>query len=198
MRKTVDDWDSLANLLKEEFQPPDYDERLWDEIKNRTQGLSESIGIYYAVMINLFARLSEPISDEQRIKLLLRNIDPYYQKQLSLTDVTSENQLLKLRRKIEKTKASIDNFVAPSRNTSSLEPDLAYNPVSRSRYSEMAADNSRSDSRHCWNCQQEGHISKSCSTPAKIHCYRCDEPNVTKASCHKCNKRSSGNFNRRR
>lgn len=36
-KKKCQDWDTLTGLLKEEFQPPEYDDRPLDEIKRRTQ-----------------------------------------------------------------------------------------------------------------------------------------------------------------
>jgi hypothetical protein len=61
----LSDWDEVVQLLKQEFLPPDFDELLWDEIKGRLQGKSESITIYVAVMETLFARLSRPRRDNQ-------------------------------------------------------------------------------------------------------------------------------------
>lgn len=68
--KHASDWPSLVKLLREEFQPADYDERLYDEIKSRTQGSSESIGIYIAIMDNLFSRLPVTIPENKQLKIL--------------------------------------------------------------------------------------------------------------------------------
>ncbi|KAK4884771.1 hypothetical protein RN001_001042 [Aquatica leii] len=49
-KSLVSDWDELTKLLRDEFQPHDYNEKLLSEIKNRTQGPDESIGVYVAVV----------------------------------------------------------------------------------------------------------------------------------------------------
>lgn len=37
IRKSVNSWVELVSALKEEYQPHDYEEKLLEEIKNRTQ-----------------------------------------------------------------------------------------------------------------------------------------------------------------
>jgi hypothetical protein len=55
-RKNATDWNSLVTLLRGQFQPADYNDRLFDEIRQRTQGSDETIGLYLAVMDSLFDR----------------------------------------------------------------------------------------------------------------------------------------------
>jgi hypothetical protein len=59
VRDGIGDWQSLVKLLKKNFLPPDYDERLLDEIKSRYQSRDESPAIYVALMNNMFTRLSK-------------------------------------------------------------------------------------------------------------------------------------------
>lgn len=68
--KHASDWSSLVKLLREEIHPADYDERLYDEIKSRTQGSSESIGIYMAITNNLFSRLPVTFSENKQLCLV--------------------------------------------------------------------------------------------------------------------------------
>ncbi|KAK9718340.1 Reverse transcriptase (RNA-dependent DNA polymerase) [Popillia japonica] len=67
-----------------------------EEVKHRTQGQNESIGLYLSVMSNLFARFTHKISDAKQLKILMKNILPFYQTQLGLVEITSIPQLLKL------------------------------------------------------------------------------------------------------
>lgn len=82
-------WQDLGQGLKEQFQSPFYSEELFVEIKRRTQGKDESVGMYLAKMSNLFTRLGTPPSEEAKVRILLKNINPYYQAQLIHSQVTS-------------------------------------------------------------------------------------------------------------
>lgn len=70
-RRRAIDWHSLVRLLREEFQSPHYDEQLLAEIRSRTQGNSESVGIYLASMEGMFERLSVKIPPPSRKSKLL-------------------------------------------------------------------------------------------------------------------------------
>lgn len=78
-RKWVHDWDNLVAALRAEYLPHNYDRKLFEEIKRRTQGPGESIGMYVAVMANLFSRLTTDIPETAKLEALCENIDPYYQ-----------------------------------------------------------------------------------------------------------------------
>lgn len=43
--------------------PADYNDKLIDEIKKRTQGPTETMGIYLAIMKNMFNRLTVPVTE---------------------------------------------------------------------------------------------------------------------------------------
>ncbi|EEZ97617.1 hypothetical protein TcasGA2_TC012951 [Tribolium castaneum] len=51
--ENVKDWNSLVTLLKGHYLPHDYDDRLWNEIKMRTQGKNELVHEYIAIMKSL-------------------------------------------------------------------------------------------------------------------------------------------------
>ncbi|KAJ8911597.1 hypothetical protein NQ315_003978 [Exocentrus adspersus] len=127
VRKEVSNWNSLVKLLREEFQPIDYNEKLFEEIKRRTQGSDESIGIYLSIMTAIFSRLTCPVSEDIQLKVILKNISPFYQTQLGLTEITSISQLRTLGRKLECTREAVETFSLPSRRSNNtFEPDLAY------------------------------------------------------------------------
>ncbi|KAJ8953395.1 hypothetical protein NQ318_023512, partial [Aromia moschata] len=143
MRREVDNWDALVKLLREEFQPTDYNEKLFEEIKRRTQGSDESIGIYLSVMSAMFNRLTCPT-------------------QLGLTDVTSIAALRTLGRRLEARREAVEAFSPPSRKTNNtLEPDLAYvgvDATSSSGSCSTVETNTENRSRLvCYNCNKPGH-----------------------------------------
>lgn len=212
-------WKELEELLRLEFQPINYDERLLDEIKRRTQGHDESMGMYVAVMKNMFARLSQPHPEDQQLRIILRNMSPFYQTQLGLVDVNTIHDLLVYGRKIEERRYAVENFVPPSKKKGDLEVDLAYvntavaeldvstisplrdttTPVT-SQLRTAAPPNVSSPTFACWNCGDLSHRAGRCPKPrTKVYCFRCGKPDVTVKSCAKCgNERvPSGNAPRR-
>lgn len=64
MRKQSESWSDIVHHLKQEFHPPNFNEKLWQKIKCRTQGPTENIGLYLAVMDNLFNRWTIPVDEK--------------------------------------------------------------------------------------------------------------------------------------
>lgn len=195
-RKRVFSWPDLAKALRDEFQPVNYNEKLFEEIKQRTQGPNESIGVFFSVMSTMFGRLTCPISEEVQVKILLRNVLPFYQQQLALVDITTVEELRRLCRKLDARRQDAEAFVSPPRRNV-LEPDLAYVETTEvlapsSTPSPMVPTEVAAIRKEitCWNCNRAGHRSINCTAPKNIHCYRCGAKDVTTRTCVKCN---SGN-----
>lgn len=102
VRKTECKWDGLVKRLREEFQPHNYTEKLFEEIRKRTQGPEESVGIYLAVMLAMFDRLECPVSQEMQLKIIMRNLSPFYQSQLGLVEVKTIGELKTLCKRLKK------------------------------------------------------------------------------------------------
>lgn len=194
-RKSVSNWNELVSQLREEFQPHDYDTKLFDEIKRRTQGPEETIGIYLAIMSSLFGRLSTPISEEIKLKILMRNISPFYQTQLGLMDVKSMEELRTLCRRLEVRREAVEAFSLPCKKFNLLEPDLAYlgTEIQSSVTDEaVSVAATKSDPITCFNCGKPGHRAVGCLEPRRKYCYKCKKSGYTVKTCPTC-KVSSGN-----
>lgn len=126
LKHKINDWDTLCNVFKEEFLPRDYNEKLWEQIKSRTQGEKESIAIYVAYMTNIFNRLSIKVDESIKLKILRKNILPFYQNQLGLIDISSTDELISLCRKLEDNRNDVLNFKPPVYDKNQIESDLAY------------------------------------------------------------------------
>jgi hypothetical protein len=202
IRRQASDWKSLVGLLRKQFQPPDYNDKLFDEIRRRTQGADESIAMFVAVMDNLFDRATVRVPEATRLKLIVNNLAPFYQNQLGLAPIISREQLLDASRILEARRASVDSYVQPTRRKGNLlEPDLAYVQISSCSSSNSVQDPCASRvsgvkaiAGPCWNCGKPNHSFRSCAEPRKRFCYRCGAPECTIKTCHKC----SGNERRKK
>lgn len=205
-RDSFNSWSEIESALRDEYLPPDYDDVLIREIERRTQGSSESLGVYVAVMKNMFARLSEKLKEDKQIKIIRRNLTPFYQTHLGLVEVPSLKELIRLGKLIEQKKVAMENYVPPCRKRTDLEPDLAYLDVkvdvatveSKSPVQNIPSPTSRpvevTSSNVCWNCGSREHYARNCTRPkARNYCYRCGRPHVTVNTCPQC----SGNELRR-
>lgn len=199
VRREVDNWETLVKLLREEFQPSDYNERLIEEIKRRTQGSDESIGIYLSIMSAMFSRLTCAVTEKVQLKIIMRNISPFYQTQLGLTDITSIAQLRTLGRRLEARREAVEAFTPPARkNVNSLEPDLAYVGVASVISSEDTC--STVDTRGnrtpqqilCYNCSKPGHRAIGCLEKRRVYCYKCKKEGVTTRNCPNCTRQGNG------
>lgn len=140
LKGKVKDWKTLCEHFREEFLPRDYTERLWEQIKTRTQGEKESITIYVAYMTNLFNRCSASINEAIKLKILRKNILPFYQTQLGLIDISTVDELIELCKRIEDSRINVLSFVPPSLDKHSVEPDLLYQASATGKQSKKRLD----------------------------------------------------------
>ena len=210
VKEWATDWESLVELMKEQFLPANFDRDLFEEIKRRTQGDHESIGLYIASMKGLFNKMKQPMSENTQFEIILERIDPYYQPFIAFEQISSITELLAACRKIDAKREIAKSFTPPPPKNKSLIPELAYACTSRSldrassssegprHISEISNEdkrpqmsNSKSVSeKTCWNCGNAGHFSMRCPNPQRRYCYLCGFRNVTVRTCPKCNKKS--------
>ncbi|KAI5635729.1 retrotransposon gag protein domain-containing protein [Phthorimaea operculella] len=131
IKDTIKSWDDLEKLLIADFSHFDYDYRLMTEIRNRTQGDSENIAVYFSIMSQLFSRLSKPLSEDDKLQILLHNIKPCYASVIaSASATTSINTIDSLRticRNFENVQCYTSQYREPPRVTQdTLAPDLAF------------------------------------------------------------------------
>lgn len=184
-------WDELVRELKTTFLPPFYEEHLFEEIRKRTQGQNENIAVYVSVMTSLFNRLGNKLKEEDQLKILLKNITPFYQQQLALQEIRSINELIAVCKKLEERKVAIDEFVPPPSRFETFEAEYSYTErrenvtVAEIRTPLQNSTKKNSDLR-CFKCQKLGHFARDCRVK-KIYCYKCKKPDVTIRSCTNCN-----------
>ena len=118
--------------MKEQFLPVNFDRDLFEEIKRRTQGDHESIGLYIASMKGLFNKMKQPMSENTQFEIILERIDPYYQPFIAFEQISSITELLAACRKIDAKREIAKSFTPPPPRNKSLIPELAYACTSRS------------------------------------------------------------------
>ncbi|CAK1603253.1 unnamed protein product [Parnassius mnemosyne] len=190
-REYVNSWEELVNLLLVTFQRPYYQDELLEEIKKRTQGKREKIAIYLAVMQNMFNRLPEKINEEQKLSILLKNIQPYFQLAVCRDQFNTVSELTSVLRVLERTRTNCENFQEPTNTSTTLEPDLAYQGHSLAEVNEVTKIASTFNVRNfglknikCWNCRVAGHTFKNCTLPRqRLFCYKCGKFGQTVKNC---------------
>lgn len=198
-RKQLEDWEHLVQQLRNEFQPLNYNEKLFSEIKQRTQGLDESVGTYLDNMEALFSRLTCTISATAKLKIMLDNLQPFYQSQLALIEINSTDHLRKLCKQLEARKEVVQNFAPPSRRQKHLEPDLAYLDVTNTNLEDedvAGVSRFRTSERKCFNCGSPSHFIQNCPRPRVRKCFRCGEMGSTVLTCSKCSGNGAGRYRR--
>lgn len=189
IKTEIHTWEELAHRLRQEFESYDYEHELWKEIRARTQGPQERVGPYFACMVNLFARLPRPATDDEKLAILRRNMAPYFIHHTGLLEFTSVEQLRDTCKRLEANRARAENFQPPPTNKRKLlEPDLACQSQSRPAVTRLEGSRPPNISKNilCWNCRKPGHLYSVCRAPRTKFCYSCGTVNQTKASCPKC------------
>lgn len=184
IKSDIHNWVELKTLLLDEYLPSDYDHRLLQEIRSRTQGTDESIVNYLSIMQNYFSRLSKPISEEEKLNIVMFNIRPFYTTQLALSPVESWNDLKRKCRFLENARERTAHFSEPPKVTTSfLAPDLGYK---RHKSPPRVSAIQPSNGLFCVRCRVNGHSLKGCRAPWLLICYRCGEKGFNANNCPKC------------
>lgn len=194
-RHRLTNWGDFVSLLRANFRDPDYDVRLFDEIRRRTQGKEESVGVYMAKMRCLFNRLSYPLPEVQKVSLVERNFRPELLPFLARCTCTSLDQLEAELTRVEVWTRRAARFQDPPSSRSALEPDLAYGGGygNLRAVPKIAAVQSVPDSEKykrrvmvCWNCKEPHHTYFKCKEPLTVFCRRCGNDGVATESCTRC------------
>jgi Retrotransposon gag protein len=116
----------LQSALVANFRPADYDERLWDQLRLRTQAPEERLNLYVSEMQSLFALLENIPSEESRLKFIKARLNPFCLQNIkNLRSINSIDQLADEWIELEALKSRVDNYRAPSAPENPIEPNLA-------------------------------------------------------------------------
>ncbi|KAJ8964168.1 hypothetical protein NQ317_016442 [Molorchus minor] len=169
-RGRVTSWNELVNEFRQEYLSASYDDELFEELQRRTQHSSESIGVYLAIMSSYFGRLRCAISEDTKLKIILRNLHPYYLERLSEPMPSTLAELRSSCRSMEARRDMMKNYVEPpTRRSNALEKDLAYIDISEDlsaieTSSQEARDQVKTNVIICYRCSQQGHKANECNS----------------------------------
>lgn len=209
VREYIKSWDELVILLKQDFDQVDYDYRLMSEISQRTQGETENITIYFSIMSGMFSRLSEKLSEEKKLQILLHNIRPCYADTLAANpDIKTIESLRTKCRNYEIFQSRRSQFHEPPKATSeTLAPEFAYTKSNcsyiKSQYVKTynnfntpnscqnvrvnaVASNSSPKLLFCPRCRTNDHSLKMCQEPRAPICFKCGKKDVIFPNCPDC------------
>ncbi|CAF4889917.1 unnamed protein product [Pieris macdunnoughi] len=79
VRDRIGSWHELLSLLRTDFDTFDFDYKMMNQIRSRSQGEEESITIYLAIIHGMFSRLfTTARSEADKLEIILLNIRPCY------------------------------------------------------------------------------------------------------------------------
>lgn len=200
-------WYHLREAMRNEFRLQKTDFEIRKEIEARKQGNREPFSDYRLDVEKLVAKMRNPVSDEELIEMLRRNMNNRLQNFLLLHRVNSGDELQGLCRMYENLwtqTTSQGHVVQPIRkqvnelrtdeDSESEELDFIealQRPVTPRRQDQRLqvplANEGISKPIYCWNCTSSGHTFKGCHIPqSRFFCYGCGKPNVVKVRCPNC------------
>lgn len=195
-RSTFTSYSDVVSAIKEEFDIPDLDHLLLNEIRSRTQSKHETIVTFLATVLGMCERLEKDLSDSEKLDILMRNIRPEYSKELALQDISSIAQLKSLCKRIELAKVRADQFREPSadgakpsssRTISNSKRNFnSYRPPPAPKNFVDAVNPSESK-QPCFRCGRTNHYTRHCKASRALVCFKCGEKDVRTPECPKCN-----------
>lgn len=210
LQDTVSSWDEVCERLKEDFSQSDYDYRFLEEIRARTQGERENITIFLSIMAGMFSQLQRPLSEADRLEIILHNIRPIYASVLtSVSKIESIEQLRTLAKNFEDVQARLSQFREPPKaGPTTLAPNFAYAHASDGSHTSRYSENKPSPNHHfqqykspptsakpvhavtrqlfCPRCRVDSHSLRQCKAERKIVCFRCGRPDFRHYDCPDC------------
>ena len=122
-------WSSFADLkadLISNFRTADYDDRLWEQLRLRTQAKDERLNLYVCHMMSLFDLLETPPTEKERLDFIRARLNPFsWSHMRDLPNIASIKELISAGLHLEVVKSKIDNYRPPAAPDNPIEPNMA-------------------------------------------------------------------------
>lgn len=206
LRNSKLSWKDIRALLIKDFGLHDYDYKLMEAIRKRTQGSSESIIVYVSIMFGMFSRLKRALSEEEQLEILLHNIRPCYSMFVTFKNATTVDELVSTCQAYEQTQERCSNFREPQQEISPFYSEFGYRASKNSpctsrdamkvtsiSQTQPKSQSQSSNSDYCFRCRTKGHSLKTCTQPRFLICFKCGKHGVKISDCPTCSPSSSSN-----
>ncbi|XP_055693361.1 uncharacterized protein LOC129795869 [Lutzomyia longipalpis] len=97
-------WQAFSTAIRSAFQDVESDFSIRQRIEERKQKSGEAVEVFIAAMVTLFEDLEQGISEQEKIRLIRRNLLPSFSNALALTNIVSIPQLVELLKQIERNR----------------------------------------------------------------------------------------------
>ncbi|XP_059220401.1 uncharacterized protein LOC131995628 [Stomoxys calcitrans] len=185
-------WDDLKHSLLSQYQSSRSNFEILTDLAQRKQDMNESIDTFFHVMGQIRAKLVQPISEFDMIKIMKKNVRESIGRIVYPIQVSSVEQLRMECNEAEKNFPRRDNrnvqpSMRPTRHVNDIYMDItetgSEDDYDEPRVQEVAAVHYERNSRApmtCWNCRQQGHSFRDCEEAVRtLFCYKCGNPGTT-------------------
>lgn len=194
-RDSIHSLSQLYDDLKTEFLPVDHDRRLLLQIKGRLQEKSEDIKCYINLMLYEMQKLSSPLSEPEKLDIILANMNTFYIAKLALHDINTIAELKSVCAKLDVAKYRCENRGYLNSGNTELVPGFSTKPVTSkptptstphpgkiSTISKPTPAPQLHTAPSCLKCDGSHHYSK-CTVYNTPVCFKCKKPNILTKDC---------------
>ncbi|XP_050518844.1 uncharacterized protein LOC126892946 [Diabrotica virgifera virgifera] len=159
-RSKISSYREFQQVLRNTFLPSNYEEKILEILRHRTQATGENVVIYVAYMEGLYNKLATKPDEISRVRHIKNRMLPYIQLGLAGKPVNTIDTLIYVGREIEEAHANAQEYRTPPVNPrNSVEPGLEYR---RPNLRVSAINNSRrSNGGYCNTNSQSGPVGPS-------------------------------------
>ncbi|XP_055585110.1 uncharacterized protein LOC129737961 [Uranotaenia lowii] len=108
-----DTWEQFEKQIKCRFGNPNKDQGIRQKIKDRKQQRGESFASFVTEIEKLNRMLTRPMSRRAKFEAIWDNMRHHYQSKVSVVDINSLEELIRINRKIDATDLSLQNSWEP-------------------------------------------------------------------------------------
>lgn len=192
-------WESFCEAILNQYKLLKSSFDLQEELRNRKQKIGESYDSFYDALSLIADKLATPISEEELIVIISRNLRPEIRQDLLYVPIRSLSHLRKLvqmresflsdeyvRKNLASRNMNVNamprRYVAPLEDEEPEKGDNTVNPF-------VDAICKSDTNLKCWNCDKIGHHWHDCLEDRSIFCYGCGAKQIYKPQCKYCSSR---------
>ncbi|XP_065350799.1 uncharacterized protein LOC135946499 [Cloeon dipterum] len=128
-------WSSWAEFEPDflrNFKPARFDDRLWNQLRLRTQGRHERLNLYVAEMTHSFNLLASAPTESEKLEFIKARLNPETTRQIPLREIISLDALITAGLDFEVVQGQVDDYRDPAAPDNPALPSLVYkDPVQK-------------------------------------------------------------------